>query len=719
MPNSISGYNNVDFQKFVDFANIMSATKDGANAIARVTENVSITDGALAGRKVESSDTDSIRGIFKWFRSADDKAANNETRRIFKEAIAAIFHNNESEIPDSVKDAMRMADFDKGKPLTARRILIVKEAIDAAAKAEFSKATEVARDTGGIVFSHQAGKGREAEVYRIIDDALKRCGQDRAALEIVSQNMGSILLRGDCTMRSPKDVFKKVDGILANLKEMREAANGSRAALDACKDCLINMGGKSLPPGHLGRLVQMVAGTDTSAIGRLKPGSSAAEIDAAVSQLGKMTNQLMVASGVDKETDGSDEKDCIRGLVASLVIAKLDPSAARSLRQVLQSETTQKLKTFYQLVHQGDVDLGNVSSGLRDWSAMSAGFSDKLLASMKDTVDSALGKERQEIKMYPGRFDLSEINAQGVIDRIKADAREMMERQRSEKIAGFVNGDGPGAAEFRELFANVMRPEPHSGMDAELKDIQETIIRNTANRNIASECKKIMKGEFQNTAFFRDVKGLDVSFPDGSKMSADPIVARDQIAKFVKGGAEVKYDDLDDLDKGKANLVMAMLSQDTVDIAYDSHKLMLDFDAKKPRSSLIHRYYTAPDPGTEKKQFNLRMNDYDGRLDIDFAGEKNLKKITVRPPGASGSKEITPNSGSRIGMKITLRIPFDELNRLAGLDYSRFDEAGSREMMADRGMPGSPEHAEEGDAAQFLFNKDKVYVSARFSADFT
>ena len=36
----------------------------------------------------------------------------------------------ERNIPDSVKDAMLLKDYDRGKPLTARRILAVKAAID-------------------------------------------------------------------------------------------------------------------------------------------------------------------------------------------------------------------------------------------------------------------------------------------------------------------------------------------------------------------------------------------------------------------------------------------------------------------------------------------------------------------------------------------------------------------------------------------------------------
>ena len=130
----INGYNDT-FRAFADFAKIMTTGQGDENSIARLDTGVNIVEGSLAGRTITASTTDSVRGIFKWFRSADDKAANNEVRKLFKDAIIDMF-GGESKIPDSVKDAMKLADYDKGKPLTARRIIAVKAAIDASGTKE-------------------------------------------------------------------------------------------------------------------------------------------------------------------------------------------------------------------------------------------------------------------------------------------------------------------------------------------------------------------------------------------------------------------------------------------------------------------------------------------------------------------------------------------------------------------------------------------------------
>lgn len=120
----INGYNDT-FRAFTDFA-MKNVDAGKGKAIARAP--VDVQTGPLTGRSVSAATTDSVRGLFKWFRSSDDKAANDKAREIFRNAIAEMF-GGENKIPESVKKAMIMADYGKGKPLTARRIIAVATAI--------------------------------------------------------------------------------------------------------------------------------------------------------------------------------------------------------------------------------------------------------------------------------------------------------------------------------------------------------------------------------------------------------------------------------------------------------------------------------------------------------------------------------------------------------------------------------------------------------------
>ena len=65
-----------------------------------------------------------------WTRSGDAKSSNDFARQLFRDSVASMF-GGEAKIPESVKKAMVLGDYNSGKPLTARRILAVKAAIDA------------------------------------------------------------------------------------------------------------------------------------------------------------------------------------------------------------------------------------------------------------------------------------------------------------------------------------------------------------------------------------------------------------------------------------------------------------------------------------------------------------------------------------------------------------------------------------------------------------
>ncbi|MBQ7738302.1 MAG: hypothetical protein IJT59_01415, partial [Desulfovibrionaceae bacterium] len=120
MPLNLNGYTN-QFNNFVNFANHEIKDGSGKKAIAFISGT-----NALSGHKITANDNDSVGARL---RSQDFKDANNAVRTIFKKTIAEMF-GGENNIPKKVLDAMKLDDYGKGKPLTARRILAVKKAID-------------------------------------------------------------------------------------------------------------------------------------------------------------------------------------------------------------------------------------------------------------------------------------------------------------------------------------------------------------------------------------------------------------------------------------------------------------------------------------------------------------------------------------------------------------------------------------------------------------
>ncbi|MBP5510511.1 MAG: hypothetical protein J6Z49_06300 [Kiritimatiellae bacterium] len=118
----INGYNSV-FKFFVDFA---QKRVDAHDAKAVIDAHVNRLDGRKI-LAITKSETDEVH---KWLRTTDEHAVNDRTRDLFKKAIINMF-GGEAKIPESVKKAMLLGDYNCGKPLTARRIMAVKAAIDA------------------------------------------------------------------------------------------------------------------------------------------------------------------------------------------------------------------------------------------------------------------------------------------------------------------------------------------------------------------------------------------------------------------------------------------------------------------------------------------------------------------------------------------------------------------------------------------------------------
>ena len=123
MPLNVNGYNN-EFAAFVKFANASSAAGNGT-AIARFATADTLKLGTA--RTIVAADPQFDKVGMS--RKQDQKELNDSVRTSFRNAVRDMF-GGEAKIPANVKKAMLMKDYDDGKPLTARRILAVKAAID-------------------------------------------------------------------------------------------------------------------------------------------------------------------------------------------------------------------------------------------------------------------------------------------------------------------------------------------------------------------------------------------------------------------------------------------------------------------------------------------------------------------------------------------------------------------------------------------------------------
>ena len=113
------------YRRFVEFAQTY-VNQGNEDAIAR---DGGAAAAPLAGRTITiANDDDHIK---QWLRPGDQRNANDVARDLFKRTIIDMFGGSMANVPQEVKDAMQLKNFNNGgHPLTARRIMFVKIEVD-------------------------------------------------------------------------------------------------------------------------------------------------------------------------------------------------------------------------------------------------------------------------------------------------------------------------------------------------------------------------------------------------------------------------------------------------------------------------------------------------------------------------------------------------------------------------------------------------------------
>ena len=120
-----------EFTRFANTAIAFPGGKNGENKVARANpDNDLLAKFDLGGKGGTIGISENINDKPRaWFRSKEDKNLNNATRKLFKDTIAKLF-GGEKFIPKDVQDNMHIGTFSKnGRPLTAKRINLTKDAI--------------------------------------------------------------------------------------------------------------------------------------------------------------------------------------------------------------------------------------------------------------------------------------------------------------------------------------------------------------------------------------------------------------------------------------------------------------------------------------------------------------------------------------------------------------------------------------------------------------
>ena len=450
---------NQQFNRFVEFA---SARNDPNNQdkIARLD---SIGQGGIkAGRTIKEAEGDAVK---KLFRGDNLQRENDMTRKLFRDSIVEIF-GGESRIPQSVKDAMKLKDYDQGKPLTVRRIMAVKAAIDACAERAndaFARAKASATESG---IYHGMGNVPvvpevSAKLDRLIATAVNAAMSDPDALElVVAKARGVIERSGDRSLRTEEAIKGRVADILANVAELKEAAKGDPRILQAGLNFLKSMNLKPFKPGVLGTMVRTVMNAGIGALKALTPNASGSAIHEALEQILENVDKGMIESKVlDSRPDG-DEKCKIQAFCIRLQLERLSEAKARGVKELLEAKG-ELLYMFYGEIYNGELDMGDLDPAIVEYVQQHARNLDLPLQELYAEVQSRTGTQPEQVRQFRGiqnpdyaGLDRGEVGAD-IIER--AEAQERKDRQ--EFLKTMVEGGGRSADKVRRVFDQALPPK--------------------------------------------------------------------------------------------------------------------------------------------------------------------------------------------------------------------------------------------------------------------
>ena len=656
----IDGYKNTNFQKFVDFADTKVKIRKG-NTIARLGD----TAPNLTERSITAFKKDGVGGFSALFRTKTKEAVNNATRENFKNAIIDLF-GGMNNVPDSVLEAMKLKDFGHGKPLTARRIMAVKNAIDNV-KTRFDNALQTAKANTASMYQ-QANAERKAQIDADIRNIIESCIDNPDLLDIVVNNMDSILVGGDGKYRSEASIKKRIDNLKDNFAELRELAKDNPSVLEPGKFFIAAMNGKAIPKGMIRTIVQEVKKVPIKEMAKLSASSSGYGIHKAMNQFRNGINDIMNKADVENAMDGTDEKVACRDFAVQLIMARCGKGAPRKMQAALNSETAAKTLRLYNDINNGLFDKTGMSDGHIKATRQQGDSHQVYFMQLKQAVDMACGIPRDDfipLDAYEEDFDYDEIDGDKIFTKLTNEGRSQLDTIRENFLANNVQGTGNGVAELRTIFENKLGPDVLEPQNV-IRENTRPILKNMINLALLADCKRFAEGRPEDTMFHQSLAGgMVVKLPDGKQLSNDFDTARDEITKFLTGDANATYKGADKKTQAKAHIVMSLISQATMKAALDGNALALDPKKARPAFNME----TIQNP--KAWMFTLDMTKIGG-LFIDFKANLEINSFTTMSD--NHEKKIETGKGSTYNSQFRFQLHHNELDRLADQDYTQYNE---------------------------------------------
>ena len=267
--------------------------------------------------------------------------------------------------------------------------------------------------------------------------------------------------------------------------------------------------------------------------------------------------------------------------------------------------------------------------------------------------------------------DIDWIGGERLMSDMVSMAKETNSRAMEKYIGKNVVGSGKGADAMKNVFRRKL--EGSHDPDRKISERLRTNANAMMNWSFCAEMKKNGVG----TQFEKDIdRGCNATLTDGKttiKLTQNFETARNELAQFVTGKSDATYDKLGPEDKNKVHMLMSLISQETEKAGEDGTKIAMD--PREGTDGFNFGGFSKQDrmngKGADAVRAYVIEKRTDGGIDLHYTMDKPIKYID----DFTGGDGNNVGAGSKFVCKMDYSLKGDEFNRLAGLDYSKFDDS--------------------------------------------
>lgn len=526
------------------------------------------------------------------------------------------------------------------------------------------------------VANHGYGAALAGPIGEVIDRIgmiIGLAGDDQDLKDILFTTLKDTLFASGTTLASDERIRQRVDRFRANLAQFDACARQSAdpAAVKRFGVEFLTAFGKPVAPGVIDTLDQFARGLPCKPLGTLGPESSASDIVRMVHRMAETIrmNPLASPDGVALFI-GEDEVMPVKMYMIQRAVAELPTAAQANLRAALESS-----EGFAACSYIASEAFGIDGRAADDFNVVL--FASKFL---QVHAENRLG--------YPGSLTRPpDISGFSPLARCAFSVDHVI--------------DGNAAAPLKASILGPHHFEQSLCPGAALHEKIDTVAKAMTCCTFANEMRKLAT-DSEQTVFDKDiVRGMAITLPDGRRVSNDPALARDEFAQLVTGDAHATYAGLAPADRAKANVFLALLSQETEKAVVGGVPIALSPTGKPTFGGGLDST-----KAEATRTFTLSGSPADG-FAIHYEG--TYPYVVMLYDDAEGRQQRTTPGQHVVGKyELEINISPDAMARVAATDWSSYDSTAIDPLLHDNRMS-------EGYAAL----PEDLRLDAEVSAGFT